>query len=99
MKEEIKGMLRTSVASSTVALTYEQQKELLLLQMEKEKLSIEKERLRQSLEKEKLRETVSQNQKKNQLSLMWVIYAFYQSLMSDPDTFFSLFECVTDSRF
>lgn len=36
------------VVSPTVALTFEQQKELLLMQMERDKLSTEKERLRQS---------------------------------------------------
>lgn len=35
-----------SVVSTTVALSFEQQKELLLLQMERDKLSIEKERVR-----------------------------------------------------
>ena len=41
------------VGSTAVALTFEQQNELLLLQMEKDKLGTEKEQLRQSLEKEK----------------------------------------------
>uniref|UniRef100_A0A671UNG2 SCAN box domain-containing protein n=1 Tax=Sparus aurata TaxID=8175 RepID=A0A671UNG2_SPAAU len=70
LKEEIKGSLRAAliengvlqspsgnvafVGSTAVALTFEQQKELLLLQMERDKLGIEKERLRRSLEKEKL---------------------------------------------
>ncbi|KAL4009454.1 hypothetical protein ACER0C_003306 [Sarotherodon galilaeus] len=43
-----------SVVSTAVALSFEQQKELLLLQMERDKLSIEKERVRHSLEKEKM---------------------------------------------
>ena len=42
------------VGSTTVALTFKQLKELLLLQMEMDKLGIRKELLRQSLEKEKL---------------------------------------------
>ena len=42
------------MGSSAVALTFEQQKELLLLQMERDKLGIEKKWLRRSLEKEKL---------------------------------------------
>lgn len=43
-----------SMGSPIAALTFEQQKDLLLLQMERDKLGIEKEWLRQSLEKEKL---------------------------------------------
>lgn len=42
-----------SVVSPIVALTFEQQKELMLLQMERDKLCIEKERLRRSLERGK----------------------------------------------
>lgn len=43
-----------SSVSAPVALTFEQQKELLLLQMERDKMSLDRERLRHYLEKEKL---------------------------------------------
>lgn len=43
-----------SQVSPSVVLTFEQQKELLLLQIDRGKLDMERERLRQSLEKEKL---------------------------------------------
>ena len=44
------------VGSTAVALTFEQQKELLLLQMENDKTGIEKEWLKQSLEKLELQQ-------------------------------------------
>ncbi len=52
-----------SVAPGPVALTFEQQKELLLLlQMERDKLEIEKQRLQHSLGKEQLEQSVRSDQ-------------------------------------
>ena len=71
LKEEIKGSLRAAlfengvlqspsgnvafVGSTAVVLTFEQQKELLLLQMVRDKIGIEKQGLRYSSEKEKFK--------------------------------------------
>ncbi len=110
-----------SVMLHTVALTFEQQKELLLLQMERDKFSIEKEQIRQSLEKERpeieqyQQDLIEQGKLSNtdnecpdefaslshglrMFDVVGNLHLVPKFDERDPDTFFSLFECVANWR-
>lgn len=118
LKDEIKLCLRSVLVHRRVlpgkdetvngtdlfSLTFEQKKELLLLEMEKEKMAMEQmritlERERVQLEQEKLRMATSENSSPRRefdvVSNLRLVPKFEES---DPDTFFSLFERVANSR-
>ena len=93
-----------SVSKSDISLTFEQKRELLYLEMEKEKMAMEQlklalERERVQLEQDRLRrdssESVGQRREFDLVSNLRLVPKFDES---DPDTFFSLFERVANSR-
>lgn len=117
LKDEIKLCLRSVLVHKGVlpgkssvnemdssSLTFEQQRELLLLEVEKEKMAMEQmriglERERVQLEQDKLRmaahESPSPRREFDLVSNLRLVPKFDEG---DPDTFFSLFERVANSR-
>lgn len=114
LKEEIKLCLRSVLVNEGVlpgkdgnvskseVLTFEQKKELLCLEMEKEKMAMEQlrialERERVQLEQDRLRRDTSESHRRefDLVSNLRLVPRFDES---DPDTFFSLFERVANSR-
>lgn len=83
-------------------LTFEQKRELLMLEMEKERLAMDQmrislERERFQFEKEKLK-SISVGSTRKEFDLVSNLRLVPKFEESDPDTFFSLFERIANSR-
>lgn len=96
-----KGVLSEEVIEtanvSDKDLTFEQKRELLMLEMERERLALERERVQ--LEQNKLRVAASENtSSRREFDLVANLRLIPKFDESDPDTFFSLFERVANAR-